>query len=172
MRASRRRSLWGEMDQQPPNKSGAQIVFKIFETAIIGVAAAVAALLCYWWFVPPKIVAEADAGFKRAKLTINPEELRAWALESIKRWPATNGFQTIPESEVPKYIQNLYSYPPEDATIAGDTVTIFWGGGFFHWVIEVGSTNYVRSMDKSSGYQTAEWTNGIYYSHEGHRKIH
>jgi hypothetical protein len=159
------------MSEVPPINSGAQIVFKILGTTIIGVAVAIAALLCYWWFVPPKIVAEADAGFKRAKQTIDPEQLRVWALESIKRWPATNGYQAIPESEIPKYIQNLYSSPPEDAMVMGDSVTIFWGGGFFHWVIEVGSTNFEHSANESADYQTVEWRRGIYYSHEGHRKI-
>jgi hypothetical protein len=159
------------MNQETPNNSGAQIIIKIFAAAIIVIIAAVFSLILWLWFTTPKIVAEADAGFKRAKQTIDPGQLRAWALESSKRWPSTNGAHAIPESEIPKYIRDLYAYPPEDATVIGDTVTIFWGGGGFHWVIEIGPTNYVRLADDSPGYQTVEWTQGIYYSHEGYRKI-
>jgi hypothetical protein len=159
------------VNQEPPNNSGAKKIVKIFSAAIIVMIAAVFFLIIWVWITPPKVVVEADAGFKRAKQTIDPEQLRAWALESIKRWPSTNGAHAIPESDIPKYIRNLYSYSPEDATVIGDTVTIFWGGGFFHWVIEVGPTNYVRSTDDSPSYQTIEWTRGIYYSHEGNRKI-
>jgi hypothetical protein len=95
------------MNQETPNNSGAQIIIKIFAAAIIVIIAAVFSLILWLWFTTPKIVAEADAGFKRAKQTIDPGQLRAWALESIKRWPSTNGAHAIPESEIPKYIRDL-----------------------------------------------------------------
>ncbi|HSY20330.1 MAG TPA: hypothetical protein VK815_18445 [Candidatus Acidoferrales bacterium] len=157
------------MNQEPPKKSGAQLILKIFAAAVIIVMAAVSSLAAWLYFSTPKIVADADAGFRKAKQTIDPEKLRAWALESITRWPDTNGSQKIPDSEIPEYLHNLYPTPPEDAFVTGGVVSVFWGGGFFHWVIEVGPTNYVSG--ERSEYQTVEWTNGIYYSHEGNRKI-
>ncbi len=137
--------------------------------------AAVFSLILWWWFTPPDIVVKADAGFKRAKQTIDPEQLRTWALEAVRRWPSTNdlGFQTIPDSEIPHYIQNLYSYPPEDASVSGNTVSIFWGGGFFHWVIQIGNTNYSEPFNSGNPEYpyNFEWTNGIYYTREASWKL-
>jgi hypothetical protein len=161
------------MNPQPPNNSGAQTIVKTFTAVIIIVIATVFSLILWWWFNPPKIVVEADAGFKRAKQTIDPEQLRQWALESINRWPATNGWHKIPESEIPKNIQTLYSYLPEDASVTGDTVVIFWGGGFFHWALEIGSTN----VSRPSKYSNPEypyyfkWCPGIYYTREARWKL-
>jgi len=165
-----RKNSQDKMNQEAPKKSGVAKIVKLFMAVVTFVIAAFFVLAFAWNHFTPRIVMEADAGFKNAKQTIDPEQLRAWALESIKHWHSTNGFQTIPESEVPEYIRNLYPDPP-DAAVIGDGVLISWGGGFFHWAIFVGPTNSVRTKDESPGYQTVEWTQGIYYSREGYRKI-
>jgi hypothetical protein len=157
------------MNQVPPNKSGAQKVVKIFTAVII----LVIAVVFYWWFTPPHFVVEADTGFKSAKQTIDPEQLRAWALESVKRWPDTNGMRPIPASEIPQYIRNLYAYPPEDASVTEDRVVVFWGGGFFHWVIEIGDTNFSKPFNSGNPEYpyNFEWVKGIYYSREANWKL-
>ena len=129
--------------------------------------------LTFWrWSIPPKIVVEADAGFKRAKQTIDPEQLRIWALETIKRWPATNGWHKIPESEIPKKIQTLYRRLPEDASVTGNTVVISWDDGFFYWALEIGSTNVLRPFKYSNPrYHYFDWCPGIYYVREARWKL-
>jgi hypothetical protein len=161
------------MKQEPPNKTGAQKTVIMFAAAISFIIVAVFSLILWGWFTPPKAVVEADAGFKKAKQIIDPEQLRAWALESINRWPATNGWHTIPESEIPKNIQTLYNYLPEDASVTGDTVVIFWGGGFFHWALEIGSTNVSRPFNSGNPEYpyNFEWVRGIYYSREASCKL-
>src|SRR5258706_6773431 len=104
---------------------------KIFLWAALVAFSLVLTVLVLWVSTPPKFVVEADAGFKKAKQTIDPEELRAWALESIKRWSKTNGGSpVIPESEIPQYIRDLYPHAPE-AVVCQDSlvVGIFGGGG-------------------------------------------
>ncbi|HXE42527.1 MAG TPA: hypothetical protein VN516_05845 [Candidatus Baltobacteraceae bacterium] len=162
------------MNQASPNNSGAQIIVKIFAAAMVIVIAAVFALILWWWFTPPQIVVEADAGFKKAKQTVNPEELRQWALEEINRRPATNGWNEIPESEIPSRIRYLYpNHPIEKAWVAGDIVLISWGGGFFGWEIEVGSTNFSEPFNSGNPEcpYNFEWVRGIYYKREGDWKL-
>jgi hypothetical protein len=148
----------------------------IFAATIILLVVAVNVLILWWWIIPPKIVVEADAGFKKATQTIDPEKLRAWALEEIaKHKPSTNDFagKDIPDSEIPSYIQALYPYPAEDATVRFDEnqpyVMIVWGGGFFHWKIDIGSTNLIGTTGSGNHFTTVEWAPGIYYSREDTR---
>jgi hypothetical protein len=91
-------------------------------------------------------------------------------------------FQTIPrfpQSKIPDYIKNFYSIPPEDILVIPKTsnkeatVLIFWGGGFFHWTLEVGDTNF--SLPFNSGNPeypyNFEWVPGIYYTREANWKL-
>ena len=118
-------------------------------------------------------IVEADAGFRKATNTIDPETLRTWALQEIQNHSNTNGSVSISTSEIPAPIKNLYSIPPEDAESDGSTVTIYWGGGFFHWVIEIGSTNFSEPFNSgNSDYPyNFEWVKGIYYSREAAWKL-
>lgn len=116
----------------------------------------------------------ADAGFARAKQTINPEDLRSWALKEISQYPITNqtdDAREIPSEEVPGYLRDLYTQPLEDAWVekSGDQtyVQVFWGGALFHWMFYVGATNLVPSAN--SEVKTAEWVPGIYYGREDTR---
>jgi|SRR5271170_1304510 len=139
----------------------------------------------------------ADAGFKKARKTIDPELLRAWAMGEVPKYLPTNSFfaPKIPDSEIPAYLEKLYSEPVEDVTIwrivgytniiinkagsnsvselgitmrAGQTnggiVHICWGGPFFHWMFEVGPTNFVLPPDPFVS--AVEWVPGIYYTRE------
>ncbi len=125
-----------------------------------------------WLSTPPGDVVQADKGFKKAKETISPEALRAWALEEISKYPNTNNNSLnspqIPNSEIPNYVQTLFAQLPEDAWVNKDGdqtyVKIFWGGPFFHWTFEIGSTNYVPPVN---AVETAiKWVPGIYFTRE------
>jgi hypothetical protein len=114
------------------------------------------------------VVKEADEGFKKAKATIDPEKLRAWALEEISKKQSTN--TNPPDSEIPIYIRNLYADPPETFEVDTSTVTIYWGGGFFHWMIDIGDTNYTETTGVvENHFTTVEWVPGIYYTREDSR---
>ena len=156
------------MNQQPPKRSGAQLIFNIFTAAVILVIVAIFCLPSWFYFSPSKIVANADAGFKKAKQTIDPEKLRAWALKEIPQYTQpTNEIipPKIKKAEIPSCIQSLYSQAPEDAFVQKEGyVQIFWGGPFFHWSLEIGPTNFVPAPD--SHVKTAEWIPGIYYNRE------
>jgi hypothetical protein len=105
----------------------------------------------------------ADSGFRKATNTINPEDLRAWALKMAQE--KASGNQT-PES-MPGYIRNLYSKPP-DIEVEGSGVTLMWGGGFFHWGFYIGSTNEMMPfISENTEYPyNFEWVPGIYYTRE------
>jgi len=119
----------------------------------------------FWLSIPPRYVVMADAGFKKAKMTIDSEKMRTWALMEIAK-----GQHAIPDSEIPDYIQKLYDEPVEGALVENDAgtdhVELIWGGGFFHWGFSVGSTNYFLAAGVQNTYTMAEWVPGIYYGRE------
>jgi hypothetical protein len=119
--------------------------------------------------IPLIAVYKADSGFKKAKKTIDPEELRQWALQEIESHSSTNG--AISNSEIPAKVKNLYDYSPEACVVPKTEdhetcVMIMWGGGFFSWGFDIGPTNYVASTNFD--YMPFIWRPGIYYRHEGH----
>jgi hypothetical protein len=165
------------MNQEPPTISGASNSKKFFLWTILFLVGAIitgVAGFKYWLSIPPREVVEADAGFKKAEKTINPEQLRAWALDEIQKYSVTNG-ANLPNSEIPDYIQNLYSVPVEDFSVFPKTseregsVTICWGGGFFHWMIDIGPTNDIETTGATNNFTIVEWVPGIYYSREDTR---
>jgi hypothetical protein len=162
------------MSQESPNNSGTQIIIRIFAVTIVAIIVAVSSLILWWWFTSPKVVVEADEGFKKAEATIDPEKLRAWALEEISK-QSTNANVFMSNSEIPTNIANLYSDSPEDVSVKKyddpnqSYVEICWGGGFFHWMIDIGSTNYTETTGAANDYTTVEWVPGIYYTREDTR---
>jgi len=152
------------MNQMPPAKSGVRIIERIFAAAIAILIAAVFVFIIWFIFTPPKIVAEADAGFKRAKQTINPEELRKWALDSIQNKATQNELQ----ESLPVAVKTLYSEPPY-VRIEEGILILMWGGGFFHWEFDIGPTNYSQETGVDNHFTTLEWVPGIYYSREDTR---
>jgi hypothetical protein len=158
------------MNEGPPIISGVSSSKTFFLwTILFLVGAIIAGVACfkYWLSIPPKEVVQADGGFKKAKATIDPEKLRAWALEEIQKYSATNE-PSIPNSEIPSYIQKLFREPPEDAGVVknGDQrfIEFIWGGPFFHWYIDIGSTNFAPPID--SKVTTVKWVSGIYFGRE------
>jgi hypothetical protein len=163
------------MNQELPTNSGiskrTKKIILGFVITIICVPVLVVLIFCaaFFWY-PDVTLHDADAGFRKAKKTINPEQLRAWALEEIPKYPQpTNDIfaPKIPNSEIPSYMQKLYSESVEDAIIQHDgqsCVQICWGGPFFHWMFYIGSTNFVLPND--SYVTSVEWVPGIYYSRE------
>jgi hypothetical protein len=156
------------MSQKPPTNSGAQISVKYFAAVTAVIFAAAFSLVLWWWLTPPKFVVEADAGFKRARQTIDPEQLRAWALEMIQK--KASG-KEAPIS-MPGYIHHLYSEPPE-ILVDDSCVNLMWGGGFFHWGFHIGNTNETLPFisDNTEYPYNFEWKPGIYYTREGKWKL-
>jgi len=110
----------------------------------------------------------ADAGFKRATNTIDPEALRAWALENVRQKASTRDVAAT----MPASIRNLYDEPPE-VQIDEKCLTLSWGGGHFHWVLYIGDTNLTLPfVSDNQGYPyNFEWRPGIYYTREAGPKL-
>jgi hypothetical protein len=114
-------------------------------------------------------VHRADAGFKRAKKTIDPELLLEWEQKMVAKYPFTNqddiarGDLPIPQTEIPDQLIKLYSYATPQAVIFRDDnetspcVGVNWGGGFLGWGFRIGRTNAL--VNNYFGY----WTNGVDY---------
>jgi hypothetical protein len=121
-----------------------------------------------WLSTPAEDVIQADKGFKKAKETINPEELRAWALKEIPKCSVTNedGQIFIPNSDIPSYIKELFGEPPVEASVGeyrGEKYVSFsWGGAFFDWGIAIGSTNLASPFNSEE--TTTRWVPGIYFA--------
>jgi hypothetical protein len=115
-----------------------------------------------------KSLADADAGFKKATNTLNPETLRAWALESIR----TNATIRDVTNSMPKEIQSLYNEPPQ-IEIEASGMTLIWGGGFFHWILYIGATNdTLPHVSQNRQYPfNFEWRPGIYYTREANLEL-
>jgi hypothetical protein len=166
------------MSHEPPSDTGVSKPGNFFPLALLIILVLIVPVFFFGSFlvVPALTIFRADEGFKHARRTIDPEKLRAWALEEInKNPPGTNSFyHSVPESEIPDYINNLYSISPEDVMVSPNTsdsdgfVEISWGGGFFHWAIQIGNTNLTRPFKSDNGEHpyNFQWTNGIYYTRE------
>jgi hypothetical protein len=115
-----------------------------------------------------KSLTEADAGFKKATNTVDPEALRTWALESIR----TNATIQDVTNSLPKDIQTLYSEPPQ-IEIGRSGLTLSWGNGFFHWVFYIGATNdTLPHISQNRQYPfNFEWRPGIYYTREANQEL-
>ena len=115
-----------------------------------------------------KSLTDADAGFKKATNTLNPERLRTWALESIR----TNATIKDVTNSLPREIQTLYSEPPQ-IEIGRSGMTLSWGGAFFHWVFYIGATNdTLPHISQNRQYPfNFEWRPGIYYTRESNLEL-
>jgi hypothetical protein len=166
------------MNQKPPTSSSVSKTTRRIIWGIVIIIICIPVFLIFsffgnlgglYFFGSSKAVHEADAGFRKAKETIDPERLRAWALEEISKKERTN--TNPPDSDIPIYIRNLYiDDPPEAFVVDTNIVTIYWGGGLFHWMIDVGDTNYTESTGVvENHFTTVEWVPGIYYTREDTR---
>lgn len=151
------------MKPEPPNKTGVQKTIIIFAAAITFIIAAVFIAGFIWWHTPPRFVVEADAGFKKAKSTIDPEVVRAWALECIQKNASRKEIANL----MPESMRNLYGEPP-DAWVDGSSLNLLWGGGFFHWGFYIGNTNETMPFNSENHEYpyNFEWRPGIYYTRE------
>ena len=161
-----------KMNETPTNSVPPKKVKRIIWIIVITVVGfPILVCLSFWTLISfdaNRTLHKADSGFKEAKKTINPEQLRTWALEEIPKYPQPKNDifpPKIPNSEIPSYIQSLYAQLPEDAVVQKKGyVQIFWGGPFFHWGFEIGPTNFVPAAD--SYVTRVEWVPGIYYNRE------
>jgi hypothetical protein len=165
------------MDAAPQEKLGASkcksYLAKIILILVTVLFVLVIIIMASPFAGPYFAIYQADEGFKRAKKTIDPEPLRAWALGKIQSHGGTNGSLKISNSEIPSAIRNLYSYPPEGAFVNDNAVIVIWGGGFFGWNIQIGDTNFSLPFksDNSECPYNFEWVKGIYYTRESDWKL-
>jgi hypothetical protein len=165
------------MNESPPNGAGVPNKRKSFrwKWLILSIFLVPALLTGSFLAMPMMIIYQADEGFKKAKRTVDPEKLRVWAIDMVRTTSFTNMCsQDLPRSKIPDFVNSLYSDHPEAVLVnppnseRNGTVTIFWGGGFFHWVMDIGETNFSmphKSENPEYPYNF-EWVPGIYYSRE------
>ncbi len=115
-----------------------------------------------------KSLTDADAGFKKATNTIDPEALRAWALVSAHN---KTTYQEITNS-MPKEMFSLYDEAPE-VQVESSGVTLNWGGGFFNWIMYIGATNdTLPHISENREYPyNFEWRPGIYYTRGANKEL-
>lgn len=132
------------------------------------VLAFVCAVAFLVWSIDP--VRGAHRFYSSVKRNVNPEELRAWAAGLAANAP-NQRITSI--NQLPASLQPL-SAGFESGGVApanssnGWVLTLMYGGGFFHYGMEIGSTNFVDSSDDQL--TVIPWVPGIYFKHEGRRK--
>jgi hypothetical protein len=107
-----------------------------------------------------------ERDFSDAKEKLNPEELRDWAVKMTERYPPTSSIIEIPREEVPLNVRNAFQKPPWAFTSQRGipVVQLEFGGGFSHWFIAIGPTNFEWA---TGGYfQSKKWVPGIYFVRE------
>lgn len=129
------------------------------------VVAVVAALgfLVYRFNPVSAVIKQADTGFKKATNTIDPEVLRAWALDNIRKQSSKREIS----ASMPKELRELYKHQPS-VSVNGSNLWLNWGGGFFGWFIRIGDTNDIMPFNSNNPEfpYNFEWRPGIYYSRE------
>jgi hypothetical protein len=126
---------------------------------------------------PARYALAADKAYLMATQTIDSEQLRAWALRSISKYPVTNksmGSRGIPKSEIPEKILRLwptepYAYVDQQETNSEKNVGIIWNGGQpnCNWWLTIGSINFLQFSNAEVSYsyfQKAVWAPGIFYN--------
>jgi hypothetical protein len=126
---------------------------------------------------PARYARAADKAYLKATQTIDPEQLRAWALQSISKYPITNknlGSRGIPTSEIPSQILHLwptepYAFVQQQETNHEVNVGIIWDNAQwrYNWWLMIGSTNFLQFSNAEvshSSFQKATWAPGIYYN--------
>jgi len=93
---------------------------------------------------------------------IDPHKLQEWAIPQIQEHKV--GYE-YPPKDWPAYL--LITNEPSSVYIAGwsdlkeHAVYVSWGGGFGHWGIVVGNTNFVMT-DEGPGRPVFQWIPGVY----------
>jgi hypothetical protein len=109
------------------------------------------------------------------KKAISSEDLQKWAIEMVKQVNAkTNSDVEIQRELVPMPIRELNSQgsPFQWATFhpadegKEPYLTLWWGGGFGHWGVDVGSESFRISEDDDN--YVIEWKPGVYFWHQKH----
>jgi hypothetical protein len=96
--------------------------------------------------------------------TISPDELEAWALQTILKTPREHVYTDISTNDAPKGIRELMTdfatlQIEEDGSTNNAVVVYTRGGGFGHWGFAVGAPTYICGF----GHTQEHWTNGIWF---------
>jgi hypothetical protein len=148
----------------------AQLSWRRIGLVAIITLAAVAALIGFALYFNPITSTHRSSHqfFSSVESKINPEELRIWAANLASR----HGFGSKPTvSELPDDFAELSSQLPSilicSTNVSNEQphVMLIYGGGFYHWGIDIGPTNFIRQNNPA--FTTIQWVPGIYFRHEG-----
>ena len=166
------------MRKTPPSLFGVSKSKTIWLVSFFLVALlALAGLYAWHKNQPVRYARSADKAYSKATQTIDPEQLRAWALQSIFKYPITNKNlekRGIPKSEIPSQILHLwptepYAFVERQETNNEMNVVIIWDNAQqrYNWWLIIGSTNFLQFSNSEvsySSFQKATWAPGIFYN--------
>jgi len=135
--------------------------------AVLFAPVVLVALGLLWVVVMPRgYIRKAEAFHQDVQHSISEAQLRDWALDEIA---AASGGR-VEVSATPDFLNATRSGPPSYVVVEpGDSthqpyVHVYWGGGFGHWGLKVGSTSF-RAVDDARNHHI-EWKPGLYVWHE------
>jgi hypothetical protein len=162
--------------EAPPTIAGASNN-RFFPRKAFGVLIGMLLLGGAAWFVLPVVGLivtpiclhyQVQAGFEKARRTIEPKWIIAWASREVLKYPLTNEpaqvVREIPVNDLPDSLQNLFWFHPTAVRICKYDVTrpanvqVVWGGGFYDWRLIIGQIN--SSENSNYGY----WTTNLWFT--------
>jgi hypothetical protein len=162
------------MRKTPPNLFGVSKSKIIWAASILLVA--IAGYIVWNQTFSARYARAADKAYLKATQTMDPEQLRIWALQSISKYPITNKYlgSPIPKSEIPDQILHLWPTEPyvfveRQQTNSEEDVVILWDNDRLrgNWWLTIGPVNFLQFSNKDvscSFFQKAIWAPGIYYN--------
>jgi len=129
------------------------------------IIAVIAVVLVFLFGPPIAMHHHAHSFFGSVKRNIDPEELRRWAskLAAITPAPPITNLNELPIAL--RDVEFEDGWVHEASENDAWSVTLICGGGFFHYGIEIGPTNF--SDSSSAQFAVIQWVPGIYFRHEG-----
>jgi hypothetical protein len=144
-------------------KPGQNFRWLVLLTIIIAVIAGF--FLLFLLGPPIAMHRHAHSFFGSVKRDVDPEELRKWAAKLAAITPTS---RVTNSSELPVPLRDSEfenGWIREASQNDSWCMTLIYGGGFFHYGIEIGPTNFLDSS--SPQFTVIQWVPGIYFRHEG-----
>ncbi|MBI3876470.1 MAG: hypothetical protein HY300_11060 [Verrucomicrobia bacterium] len=103
---------------------------------------------------------------ERIKSRATPAALQEWATGILRAYPKAAVLDDVPEAAVPRFVRELDPpIAPRVLVVPDSHVMVDWGGGWGHWGLAVGPTNYKSDAELLF---TIEWAPGIFAYHTKH----
>jgi len=108
------------------------------------------------------------------KKAVDPTELQQWAVRVLQETSQSES-RMVKKEDIPSSVRNLKTNGLHFEMVTCDSdapapssersICIWWGGGFFHWGIRVGSPTF-KITPTSTSTTYVEWRPGIYFWRE------